>query len=521
MKNGNYFIALGLISITLLVTSFIITTPEAESYLAIPPTSAFSTFLSDTFGINISAVFSTDSATFSGGDLTFFPGNQTINFGPNATALFEQLNSTVFSLNGSIPVLIEGDQIDLTAIGNLTEISLEDCLQDQFLLYDSGVWTCVDLSAINGTGSGTNTTAIIQLDDVFFNAEEGTVDDLDGVDCVNDITYNFLDQLDVSQYRRQAVEFCGSGDIDDNVTWIYIVQQQYNSSDPTDFDFRLFWTDDGGGGVGTFLGTTTNDNEEDTTDGSVSLGSPDLELHDAGGDEGYTAVRFTGITIPNSATILSATIQYHVDEVLDNSGLNIRFRGEDIDNSPSLSGSAFDISSRTETSAFFDWFVPPWLAVHDEGAAQLTPDLSSIVQEIVDRPGWGSGNAMTIMIKNFVGAGERTAESSDGEPTNAPELFVTYSNGASPGATVCFEFSMFTAVDGDILDPIISVHETVCTPRMGEDQLTITTFDINSTTHDFEAEDYVVFRIVRPDDFVPDDFEGDVFLFGSELKWQN
>ena len=42
-------------------------------------------------------------------------------------------------------------------------------------------------------------------------------------------------------------------------------------------------------------------------------------------------------------------------------------------------------------------------------------------QEIVDRPGWSSGNALVIMIS---GAGERVAESFEG--TGAPVLHVEY-----------------------------------------------------------------------------------------------
>ena len=187
-----------------ILSVFLINYQEAESFLAIPPTSAFSTFLSDTFGVNISAIFSTDSATFSGGDLTFFPGNQTINFGPNATAVFEQLNSTLFSLNGSVAVLIEGDQIDLTAIGNQTEISLEDCLQDQMLFYDGGVWTCIDSSTINGTGGtgGTGGPHIEELTDVYFNAEEATIDDMTDANCVNDIAYGFFNNTLEHQYEK-------------------------------------------------------------------------------------------------------------------------------------------------------------------------------------------------------------------------------------------------------------------------------------------------------------------------------
>jgi hypothetical protein len=52
-----------------------------------------------------------------------------------------------------------------------------------------------------------------------------------------------------------------------------------------------------------------------------------------------------------------------------------------------------------------------------------TPDLSSIVQEIVDLSGWDSGNAMVFMIE---GSGKRVAASYDGNKHSAPLLHVEY-----------------------------------------------------------------------------------------------
>ncbi len=515
---------LGLISSIILLgaTLTLIPMEEAESLLAIPPTRAFSTFLSDAFGVNISAALSTDSATFSGGDLTFFPSNNTIDFGANATALFEQLNATLFSLNGTIPVLIAGDQIDLNTIGNLTEISLEDCIQDEFLLYDSGVWTCVDVGTLNGTGGGTSTPHIEELDDVYFNAEEASIDDMTGTNCVNDVSFGFFDNTLENQYTRQVVEFCGNADEDDNITWLYTVPQQYNSSDATDFEYDLFWTDDSGGG-GTFIQriSVTEDDAEQENDGTMSLSSSDLELYFQDGDE-EVGMRFTGVTIPNGATITNAEIQFHADEVGDNSALTVFFTGEDVDDCSTYTSTDFDITNRVNTTAQVSWAIPAWTAIHDEGAAQLTPDLSSIIQEIIDRPGWTSSNDLCIMISvptTPIGIGERTAEAFDGEPESAPEISITFTTGAN--TDVCWTFSLIALSNSEIMDGNFTSFQTVCTSRSGVDQLTITTFDVNSTSHNFMMKDLVFFKIHRPDDFIVDDFEGDAFVFGSELNWLN
>ncbi len=57
-----------------------------------------------------------------------------------------------------------------------------------------------------------------------------------------------------------------------------------------------------------------------------------------------------------------------------------------------------------------------------------TPDLSSIVQEIVNRPNWQSDNAMVFIIE---GTGRRSAVSRDQESALAPLLSVTYNDGGS------------------------------------------------------------------------------------------
>jgi hypothetical protein len=49
-----------------------------------------------------------------------------------------------------------------------------------------------------------------------------------------------------------------------------------------------------------------------------------------------------------------------------------------------------------------------------------------VIQEIVDRPGWSSDNAMVLII---TGTGERVAESYDGNSSGAPLLHVEYKPG--------------------------------------------------------------------------------------------
>ena len=50
-------------------------------------------------------------------------------------------------------------------------------------------------------------------------------------------------------------------------------------------------------------------------------------------------------------------------------------------------------------------------------------DIASLIQEIVDRPGWTPGNALVIVIS---GTKTRVAESFDGDPAGAPLLHIEF-----------------------------------------------------------------------------------------------
>ncbi len=64
--------------------------------------------------------------------------------------------------------------------------------------------------------------------------------------------------------------------------------------------------------------------------------------------------------------------------------------------------------SRPKTSASVAWnSIPEWTA-HEGGPDERTPNFASVVQEVVGRPGWTSGNAMSIII---TGSGRRLAKS--------------------------------------------------------------------------------------------------------------
>jgi hypothetical protein len=103
---------------------------------------------------------------------------------------------------------------------------------------------------------------------------------------------------------------------------------------------------------------------------------------------------------------------------------SLLIEGEDTDDAPGFTSTANDISSRTRTLADVSWSPAAWNTVGQAGADQRTPDISSVIQEIVERAGWSNGNSLVVII---TGAGQRLAESYEGDQAGAPLLHVEYS----------------------------------------------------------------------------------------------
>lgn len=147
--------------------------------------------------------------------------------------------------------------------------------------------------------------------------------------------------------------------------------------------------------------------------------------------------RFTGVTIPQGATITSAKIRF-IASVYGNPAkqMHLKISGVDEDNTAEFTTSPISTArTRTNTTAAVDW--DPNLSFSTPAEPFDTVDISSVIQEIVDRGGWSSGNALGIYIHDD--------GTSDGNyldfryyssyPTQSPQLIVTYEYGGSPSVS--------------------------------------------------------------------------------------
>jgi hypothetical protein len=61
-----------------------------------------------------------------------------------------------------------------------------------------------------------------------------------------------------------------------------------------------------------------------------------------------------------------------------------------------------------------------------------TPDIKSVVQDLVNRDGWQSGNAMVFIIQHLLGSGVRYPRAYDGFSRSASLLHIEYDDGTGP-----------------------------------------------------------------------------------------
>jgi hypothetical protein len=123
----------------------------------------------------------------------------------------------------------------------------------------------------------------------------------------------------------------------------------------------------------------------------------DINIGNSGTTPWNAALRFNNVMIPTRTTITSAKITLGCGGAGDHDTCNVTISGEDVDSSPIYSTYA-DITGRTKTTATVAWnSIGAW--AYYSGTAD-TPDIATIIQEIVDRPGWRAGNSITIFIEN-------------------------------------------------------------------------------------------------------------------------
>lgn len=159
------------------------------------------------------------------------------------------------------------------------------------------------------------------------------------------------------------------------------------------------------------------------TGGDVAVG-----LFDTGQTQLGAALRFTGLAIPHNAVIQSASLKLVASASDSATTVRSKLRAVAADNA-SIPANDTAFHAPGYTTAVVNWdSIPAWT----NGTTYTSPDISTVIQEIVNRSGWSSGNAIVLLWDDL---DQRSTQSSgvvrrgqsyNNTPANAPVLTVTY-----------------------------------------------------------------------------------------------
>ena len=140
----------------------------------------------------------------------------------------------------------------------------------------------------------------------------------------------------------------------------------------------------------------SEDDGDEISGGTMDL--TDAQVTITGGAH-WGFFRIPGVTINRVDTVNSATLTVNiVNTTWDDPGGTVIY-GHDIDNSPILTTTLSDISSRSRTSQSVTWNGT------GVGSGDKTLDVTSIVAAIISRLGWVLGNAIGFIFDGTATSG--------------------------------------------------------------------------------------------------------------------
>lgn len=143
----------------------------------------------------------------------------------------------------------------------------------------------------------------------------------------------------------------------------------------------------------------------------------------------YSAFRFNNVNIPPGATITSAYLKLKAS---DNTGSEVAFKIHGIDEDDTANFSS-DPNGRSKTTASVNWT----LASVTAETEYTSPDIKTVIQEIIDRGSWSSGNDLGLISADNGTSNDRIDRfyAYDGSSTKCALLEINYT-GSSSSASV-------------------------------------------------------------------------------------
>ncbi len=157
--------------------------------------------------------------------------------------------------------------------------------------------------------------------------------------------------------------------------------------------------------------SASSDDAQENTPGNIAfLTGTTLGVVGAGT---HCGCRFTNVTVPQNATITSATISFYVDSVNNSVANSCSVKLQAADNPLTFAATKWNISLRPTTvnGGSFGASTTGW---------NDSTDISAAVQEVVNRSGWVSGNAMAVITYHGIFFADMVVRAYDYDPVPPP-----------------------------------------------------------------------------------------------------
>lgn len=178
-------------------------------------------------------------------------------------------------------------------------------------------------------------------------------------------------------------------------------------------------------------------------DNRLSMGDP----------QALQGLRFTGVDIPQGATVTSAHLRFTAFHRSCSAGTSMLVRVEDSDNASPYSPVFHTVSSRRYMRDVNATWAPTahWTWA---GGTEETSDIADVITAVVNRPGWRAGSALALMITPLTGDAACAAHSAEDGPDKAPQLVVEYTT-----AAVTLAEQVATVKDCDVTVSVTSLPD--------------------------------------------------------------
>jgi hypothetical protein len=143
--------------------------------------------------------------------------------------------------------------------------------------------------------------------------------------------------------------------------------------------------------------------KEKVTDGIVITGINPIKMR----SNYVNGLRFLNPALPPGTYIDMAYLQLTAHRH-DSGSTSLTIEGEAVADAQPFIENDYNITSRSKTIANVSWSPDAWLVNGEYDAAQQTPNLKPVIQEIIGQPGWASDNAMALIVTTS--SGVRRAE---------------------------------------------------------------------------------------------------------------